>query len=269
MVSVAKRPQKGLDYRVALRRARRASATSGDEGASADPRPAVGNRTCLVTRVSGPRQDLLRFVVSPQGILVPDVRGSLPGRGLWLTPRRDTVEHAVRKEVFVRAARTKVKIPQDLADRVDQVLKDHCLGFLGFARRAGLVVNGFEKVQSCLRQGEVAVLLHAAGHGSDGCRQMAGFVRSMVGASEGLGSGPSVFSLLDDGDLGRCVGRDYAVHVAVLYGHHCHKSLLTSLKSALERLAGYRKTGIVPPEPRSKRPTTVEGAATGLGQSPA
>ena len=74
-----------------------------------------------------------------------------------------------------------------------------------------------------------------------------------------------VFSLLDDGDLGRCVGRDYAVHVAVLRGTLSRRSLVVCFKTALERLAGYRKTGIVPPEPRSELPATVEGTATSLG----
>ena len=76
MVSVGKGFRGGLDYRVALRRARRASAVSEDEKGNVVPRSTVGNRTCLVTRVSGPRQEFLRFVVSPQGVLVPDVKGA-------------------------------------------------------------------------------------------------------------------------------------------------------------------------------------------------
>lgn len=238
MLSVDKGPKKGQDYRIALRQARRAPA--GEVLTTAN------NRTCLVRKVSRPRAELLRFVVSPRGVLVPDIKGGLPGRGLWLTPERGVVEHAVQKGVFQRAARQKVKVPQDLADRVDQALKAQCVGFLGFARRAGLVVNGFEKVQSCFRRGTVALLLQATGHeGSDGCRQMAALVQSFNPTSE---EHVCVFSLLDDGELGVCIGRDYAVHIAVLQGERSHGSLVACFKNALDRLAGYRGTGIVPSE---------------------
>ena len=52
---------------------------------------------------------LLRFVVGPDGTIVPDIETRLPGRGLWLTPRRDIVDRAVAKRVFARAARRQVR----------------------------------------------------------------------------------------------------------------------------------------------------------------
>jgi len=51
------------------------------------------------------RDALLRFVVGPDGAIVPDIEARLPGRGLWLTPRRDIVERALTKRIFARAAR--------------------------------------------------------------------------------------------------------------------------------------------------------------------
>jgi len=50
----------------------------------------------------------LRFVVGPEGQAVPDLRERLPGRGLWIVPRRDMIAAARRKKLFAKAAKTAV-----------------------------------------------------------------------------------------------------------------------------------------------------------------
>ncbi len=79
-------------------------------------------RRCIVTGEVRERAGLLRFVVGPDGVLVPDVEARLPGRGLWLTPRRDIVERAVAKRLFARAARGPVSVPAEFADRIEALL---------------------------------------------------------------------------------------------------------------------------------------------------
>jgi predicted RNA-binding protein YlxR (DUF448 family) len=44
-------------------------------------------RTCIVTRAKGLPEDMIRFVVGPGAIVVPDIRRKLPGRGVWVTAR--------------------------------------------------------------------------------------------------------------------------------------------------------------------------------------
>ena len=251
-MSVSKGFRGGLDYRAALRRARRVSAPSGNEERDRAPCSTAGNRTCLVTRVSGPRHKLLRFVVSPQGILVPDVKGVLPGRGLWLTPQRDVVEYAVRKEVFIRAARKKVKVPQDLADGVGQALKDHCLGFWGL-RRAGLVVNGLKspvvsvrRLLCCFTRGITPM---DVGRWLVCCSPWSEILERQIRLIVYLFSH---FWMMIWG----CVGRDYAVHVAVLRG-----ALLTNVVvclklhwSDLQDIARQCRTGAESRRRRQSRP---------------
>src|SRR3954466_15195893 len=81
--------------------------------------PATGSpeRRCIITGESKDRGALLRFVVAPDGVLVPDVAARLPGRGLWLTAQRDIVDRALAKRVFARAARRPVAAPAGLAPR--------------------------------------------------------------------------------------------------------------------------------------------------------
>ena len=57
-------------------------------------------RTCVATRAVRAPEDLVRFVVGPEGDIVPDIAHKLPGRGIWVTCQRDTVENAVKKGAF-------------------------------------------------------------------------------------------------------------------------------------------------------------------------
>ena len=94
-------------------------------------------RRCIASGEVRDRARLLRFVIGPDGTVVPDIDERLPGRGLWLTPRRDIVATAAAKGLFAKAARRRVVLPSDLAGEVEQLLRARCLALLGLARRAG------------------------------------------------------------------------------------------------------------------------------------
>jgi predicted RNA-binding protein YlxR (DUF448 family) len=167
---------------------------------------------------------LLRFVVAPDGALVPDVAARLPGRGLWLTPRRDIVDRALAKRLFARAARRPVLAPPGLADRVEALLAQRCCDALGLARRAGLAVAGFDRVGEAVRRGRAALLLFAIDGAEAGRRKL--------GASGG--DRPSA-SVLTAAELGGAFGRDRIVHAAIGGGGLCE-----GLRRDLVRLAGFR-----------------------------
>src|SRR4029077_8553852 len=106
------------------------AAEQSEEGDVADSGPL---RRCLVSRQVRPKAELLRFVVGPEGRLIVDPAERLPGRGLWLTPRRDIVESAVAKGLFAKAAGQRVVVAGELADDVERLLRQRCLALLGLA----------------------------------------------------------------------------------------------------------------------------------------
>jgi uncharacterized protein len=171
----------------------------------------------------------LRFVVGPGGELVPDVAADLPGRGLWLTPRRDMVERAVAKRLFARAARQPLSLPLQLADRVEARLVQRCCDAIGLARRSGLAVAGFEKVCKAVRAGKAALLLSAL----DGAEGGRGKVRA-------LGRDLPFAIVLTAAEMGAVFGRDHVVHVAVSAGR-----LNTRLIADAAKLAGFRSGAVV------------------------
>jgi hypothetical protein len=166
----------------------------------------------------------LRFVVGPDGAIVPDIDARLPGRGLWLLPRRDIVERAVAKRAFARAARRPVEIPLGLADRIEALLARRCGDTLGLARRAGLAVAGFERVCEAVRRGEAALLLLAADGAEAGRRRLAGMAQGIASAA-----------VLNADELGAAFARDRTVFVSVGAG-----PLASRLRLDLGRLAGFR-----------------------------
>ena len=160
---------------------------------------------------------------------MPDVAANLPGRGLWLTPRRDALERAVAKRLFARAARRPVVVPPGLADCVESLLAQRCCDAIGLARRAGLAVAGFEKVSEAVRAGKVGLLL-AALDGAEGGRNK---IRA-------LGRDLPLATVLTSADMGRVFGRDHVVHVALARGR-----LSRRLLADAEKIAGFRSGAAV------------------------
>ena len=107
---------------------------------------AGSERTCIVTGTKDVPEAMLRFALSPDGSVVPDIRRKLPGRGVWTRLSFDTVSRAAAKQAFSRAFRAKVEAPASLAETVDALLERDALQSLSIANKAGLVVAGAFKV---------------------------------------------------------------------------------------------------------------------------
>ena len=80
----------------------------------------AGLKRCIVSNIAFPKDKMIRFVVSPDGEIIADIEARLPGRGYWLRAHRDVINVACTKSCFVRAARMKVRVSVDLADRVER-----------------------------------------------------------------------------------------------------------------------------------------------------
>ena len=79
-------------------------------------------RRDIVSGTVMPDSRLMRFVADPDGQVVPDAAGKLPGRGLWVASTRAAIKTAVEKRLFSRAAKAPVTATPDLADRTEKAL---------------------------------------------------------------------------------------------------------------------------------------------------
>ena len=168
-------------------------------------------RMCALTRTHAARENLVRFVESPDGEVVPDLKECLPGRGMWLGLSRDVLAQAIKRRLFGRALRAEVKVPDDLADRIGQLLKRDCLAALSLAAKAGQAVAGFDKVAALLDRGQVQVLIAASDGAEDGRRKLAARLRNTNQSGQ-------LVECLASADLDLALGRTNVIHAAIMPG---------------------------------------------------
>jgi uncharacterized protein len=182
-------------------------------GASAAPGRSP-ERTCILTRSHGTPETLVRLALGPDGALLPDVRAKAPGRGAWIGVGREALAEAQAKGrlrgALARAFKgAPLTVPDDLADRIEDALRQAALDRLGLEARAGTLISGSDKIETAARRGEVHLLLHAADASEDGNRKLDQAWR--MGGGEGQG----VVFPADRTILSLALGRQNVVHVAL------------------------------------------------------
>lgn len=207
-------------------------------------------RTCLVTRETKPVGALMRFVLGPGSIVVPDLKRTLPGRGVWLTGTRSTVETAVKKRLFGRGFGEEAQADPSLPDLIDRLLQDAALGTLGLARKAGSVVVGFAKVEASIIRESLAGVVHAQDAGEDGVNKLAATLRRRYGVEYGL---PVVRSFTGT-QLDLALGRENVVHAALLAGRA--SEIFIERHNALDR---YRGAAVKNGAASTTAPDRIEG----------
>ena len=170
---------------------------------------------------------MIRFVVSPDGMLVPDVAHKLPGRGIWLRSERPALEIAIRKNIFARAAKRQVKTDPGLVEQVHGLLRRRCLDLLGLARREGLLVSGYEKILGNVKAGKIAWLIEATDGSADGRNRILAANRAAQGRAK-------ICGCFDNQDLSLALGLENAIHVALLPGRRVER-----WSSEMKRLSGF------------------------------
>lgn len=176
-------------------------------------------RTCILSREEAPRDGLIRLALSPDGDVLPDIRAKAPGRGAWIGVGKAELQTAIAKGklkgAFARAFKNgEIRIPDDLADRIEAALQRAALDRLGLEAKAGNVVTGGERLDKAARSGKLALLLHAADAGADGSGKLAQAWR--VG-SDAEGSGLKGLTLpVGRTILSLALGRENVVHAGLI-----------------------------------------------------
>ncbi|NVN42727.1 RNA-binding protein [Asaia siamensis] len=191
-------------------------------------------RRCIVTRESGNPDVMLRFVISPDGLVVPDLAAKLPGRGIWLSAKRDVLETARTRHVFSRAARQPVKVPEDIAQVLVSGIEARLVQGLGLARRAGQALCGFVKCREWIAGGKAGLVIQGSGGSPDELRRLIS------------GNNKLPMLTLPAQMLATAFGREHAVYVVIAPG-----ALAQRLMAEHERFLGLTD-GLVP-EPLTER----------------
>ncbi len=181
-------------------------------------------RMCIVSRVVKPEEELVRFALSPEGKVVPDLARKLPGRGVWVSLDEKAIAEAQKRKLFAKGFGAAAEAETDLPELVGKLLRQEAVARLALARKAGLVTSGFMKVEEALAKGKVQILLHAKGAGADGT------IKLNRKAAEGV----VISDLFGADELDLAFGRENVVHAGVAGG-----GLTEKLLDSLRRWAQY------------------------------
>lgn len=182
-------------------------------------------RRCIATGEVQPKRGLIRFGISPDGVVVPDVLEKLPGRGIWVAAEREALATAVKKGLFSRGAKRAVTVPETLVQDVEALLVRRLIDGISMARKAGRAVAGYEKVRDWLGREEVRILFQAIDGSERG--------KSKLHAPGGRGS---YFEVLTASELGLSFGRERVIHAALGFG-----GLTERIREDAIRLSGVRE----------------------------
>lgn len=223
---------------------------------SADP-----ERRCIATMTGASQSRMIRFVLSPDNEVTPDLAERLPGRGAWVTASRAALELALKKGAFPRAFKAQVKVPSHLPETTEKLLVSRILAQLGLVRRAGDLILGYEQVREAIQKARPNCLIEASDGAEDGRSGVLALLKGLYGPQQyGSGPGPDgpdkqvenhvlppVVGCFSASELGMALGRDRVIHACLKQGRFA-----TSWTGELARLSGFRPVwleGWAPPGP--------------------
>jgi predicted RNA-binding protein YlxR (DUF448 family) len=170
-------------------------------------------RLCAATGEVKPIGELIRFVVDPDGAVVPDLRRRLPGRGVWITATRDALGTAIARKAFARAFKREVRLAGDLVATTERLLEQAALDALAICHKAGKAAIGFANVGAALARDRVRALLNAAEAAPNGTRKLVAALRHRQDAGE-----IAVIDVFTSAQLDLALGRSNVIHAALLAG---------------------------------------------------
>lgn len=163
-------------------------------------------RKCIVTGEVQPKAGLIRFVATPDGVVVPDIAGKLPGRGVYVSADRAALDKAVAKRLFARGFKRPVTVPDGMVDQIERQLARRVVDLISLARKSGDAVAGYEKVKSWLDQGRAHVLIQAMDGSARGKSKLSTPYRGRY------------IGWLTAEELGMAFGRQTVIHAALASG---------------------------------------------------
>ena len=187
--------------------------------------------TCLSTGLKLDSRNLLKFVLAPDNSLTLDLMDRLPGESFRISASREVLEDFCKKDLFSQTASCQVIIREDFISYVETALVEHFNSTIGFCRRAGFLIWGFEKVRNALIKKEVTLRIEALDGSTSEKRKL-----------DSITIVPVLQSLYAY-ELATSFRRERLVHCALIKTHNSGLTgLASSLKDKSFRLAKFRMT---------------------------
>ena len=129
-------------------------------------------RSCVGCKEERPKKDLLRIVRGPDSEIAIDPSGRKPGRGAYICYDEECLKIARKKRSLSNALGCEISeaFYQEISDLIARKLEgekpekpgrpsDSILSVFGIARRSGLLIVGFDKIDSFLNRGKSLLVI--------------------------------------------------------------------------------------------------------------
>jgi predicted RNA-binding protein YlxR (DUF448 family) len=218
------------------------------------PKGATPERLCILSREPKAVGELIRFVVAPDGSVVPDIKRKLPGRGVWVTASREALAQAVKRRLFAKSFKKDVRADDELVRQTESLLERAALDSLSIAAKARQAICGFARVEAALGEGDVVALIHAHDGADDGIRKLTGLWRRQ---QEEMSREIRMIDAFSSAQLDLALGRSNVVHAALLAGEASSGFL-----ARIERYQRFRTGKAGDPEHAKTRHQDAQGLGT-------
>lgn len=196
-------------------------------------------RKCLASgEVTDPR-DMIRFVLSPDYVVTPDIVGKLPGRGAWVSANKEALNAVIKSKGFARSFKGKAVVPDDMTTLVEDLLCRRILGLITMARKSGHIYLGYDQVKTAAGEGTLAWRIEAKDGSEDGRSKIRTLSKAV--AKELELPLPKVMGCFTNEELAAALSRESVVHIGLPRG-----PMAKALAQEVKRLAGFRD--LVPPD---------------------
>jgi predicted RNA-binding protein YlxR (DUF448 family)/ribosomal protein L30E len=188
-------------------------------------------RTCIYCRVTGNKEKLLRFVLSPDRVLIPDLQAKLPGRGAYTCLTSACVRGAVEKKQFSRAFKGEVR-GADASGLIDQIrarVEERIASYIALANKAGKVSSGTDTVLEQMKGRQTGFLFMASDISADIGQKVKALAER---------TGVEYCTLFDKEKLGALIGKEMRVVVAIGAG-----GFINPLKQETAKLRNFFEEG--------------------------
>ena len=162
-------------------------------------------RKCIVTGEIKEKSQLLRFVLTPDRQIVPDLYKKLPGKGVYVSNSYVLLKQAIEKNSFAKVLKINTKVNKELLQIVENLLHKNALNAISLAKKGGVAVIGFDKVLTALKENKLAFLLEAQDAGRDGLKKLQGYTANL-----------SVYRLFNVEDLDKVLDKVNTVYIGFL-----------------------------------------------------
>lgn len=165
-------------------------------------------RKCIVSGEILEKEQMLRFTVTPDGLVVPDFKKKLPGKGIYVINARTALHKAIANNLFAKILKINAKAGKELEEQVEHLLKKQALDAVSLARKAGAMVSGMDKVTEVLKKNKAAFLLEASDAGEDGHKRILAEAKDL-----------EIFNLFKIEELDKELAKENTVHLAFIKGN--------------------------------------------------